>query len=781
MPRPVSTGYIRELDGLRGLAILLVMVHRLYPRALDMPAYVEDGWIGVDLFFVVSGFLITGILLDTRGDPDYFRNFYARRVLRIFPLFYLFIGGMLLAFPLTNPHFIQQAGSPLWYLLQVGNLPEAVLRKDPPYWIAPVWSLAIEEQFYLTFPLLVRKVDPRRLGYWLAGLATVAIATRVITVLALPSYDRLQYQFTLCRLDAIAAGAAVALLVRSREVPRRLLDAVLLATLAIAVVTELDRTTLFGRTAGYSVVALGFAALVLRVLGGRGARWTTPLRFGPLCYLGKLCFGLYLLHRPADTLVVTALHRVGIPAANIVWVPVKIAVAVGLASLSWFALEKPFLRFKRLFVSSRHPVAAAALATLLCACHVPGHVAPPPPDSRPDSHAVDASMIAVDASHDAPADGDVPSAGRILYPEGHLQSPITSDVVDAVRSIAAQAAEHNAVFAKVGDSITASESFFDCFGSPGYDLAGHGDLASTITFFESSFARTSLAATGGWTTADELSGSPCPLEQEVAAITPRVAVVMLGTNDDRYGRSVDDYGSDLWTIVDDLRAKGVVPILSTIPPMFSDPGSDARVPLFNRVIRALAQGRSLPLVDFHDALLALPQDGISSDGLHPTSDPSGDCALDAQGLQYGYPVRNLVTLEALDRTRSALANVSLDASAPRWTGTGTRADPLRGEFPLVDLGDTRSGEALRAGGCGLSDPGHEVTYRVDLTAQTTLDAYVVDRGAVDVDVAISDGAHCLAAGDQSATATAGPGTVYVVVDSHALTTEGEYLLVVEPH
>lgn len=157
---------------------------------------------------------------------------------------------------------------------------------------------------------------------------------------------------------------------------------------------------------------------------------------------------------------------------------------------------------------------------------------------------------------------------------------------------------------------------------------------------------------------------------------------MLGTNDNRYGRSVDAFGADLWTVVDRLRAQGVIPILSTIPPTTSDPYAAARIPLFNRVIRALAQGRSIP---------------------------------------------------------------------------------------LVDLGDTRTGD-------------HAVTYRLDLAAQTAVDAYVVDRGGVDVDVTIENASHAaLATGDESASATAGPGTVYVTVTSHAITTDGEYLLVVEPH
>ena len=396
------------------------------------------------------------------------------------------------------------------------------------------------------------------------------------------------------------------------------------------------------------------------------------------------------------------------------------------------------------------------------------------------------------AQADAAADGGMPGSGHVLYPEGLLHSPITSDIAAHLASIAAAPAQAR-VFAKVGDSMTATTDFLTCFASGPYDLGAHGELSTTLAYYlagnaggTSPYARTSEAALGGWTTADVLAGAPSPLDQELAAITPRVAVTQLGTNDLRYGRTVDDFGSDLWTIVDRELGQGAIPILSTIPAIHGDPESNTHVPLFNRVIRAIAQGRGVPLVDFHLALAALPNDGIGSDGIHPVASPAGACILTAAGLAYGYNVRNLITLEALDRTRRALAGEALDADAPRRQGAGSHADPFLGSLPLTDLADTRGGESTFATypACGLTATGREIVYRLDLSAQTAIDAVVADRGTVDVDVAILTGAldpaACVASGDHGASATVGPGPVYVIVDSHTAAAEGEFILVVEP-
>ncbi len=362
--RSVARGFISELDGLRGIAILVVMVHRFWPRSDQGVAadVAGAGWAGVDLFFVISGFLIAGILLDTRGEGDYFRNFYARRVLRIFPLYYLFVIGVLIAFH-SNPAFRESAGSPLWYLLHLGNVPEGVLGNDVPYFLGPVWSLAIEEQFYLTFPWLVYALDRRRLTIVLLAMLAVAPAIRIGTMLAYPGQERIQYLFTLCRLDTIAIGCLLAIAARTLDVDAardRVLRLTMLAAgaaVVIGVVTGLDRTTAFGRTLGYSVVAVGCAAIVALVMLQRGAPSTAWLRWSWLRYLGKLCFGLYLLHRPADTIVTAVAGRVALDGAALWLMPVKLGAALALATVSWFLIERPFMSLKDRFSSARHPSA----------------------------------------------------------------------------------------------------------------------------------------------------------------------------------------------------------------------------------------------------------------------------------------------------------------------------------------------------------------------------------------------------------------------------------------
>jgi peptidoglycan/LPS O-acetylase OafA/YrhL len=797
----LAKGFIQELDGLRGIAILMVMVHRFWPRTgvglgADMAG---AGWIGVDLFFVISGFLITGILLDTKGDRGYFRNFYARRALRIFPLFYVFVIGVFVAFS-HNAEFRRLAGSPLWYLFHLGNIPEGLLGNNVPYWIAPAWSLAIEEQFYLTFPLLVYVLDRRRLTYVLIGMIIAAPMIRLGTMLAMPDQERVQYLFTLCRIDTLAIGCLLAVAIRSVDVERWRARARIAAFVALpsvvvlAIASNLDRRSPFDRVFGYSIVAVGCASIVTLVILSRGSRSTLLLRASPLTYLGKLCFGLYLLHRPADTIVSAIGARIGIQRDLWLLIP-KIGVAIVLATISWRFFERPFLALKDRFATARHPapkaVRAAAvtvLLVLLAACHGPlggasdsgGVTADPDAGLHGDGRDRDASVDdSPDASPDASVDAAISGAvAPVLYAEGAPHSPITAAIAARLQMMASAASDPH-VFAKVGDSITVSPSFFSCFDGGPVDLDGRSDLAATRSYFGATpFSRISLAAKGGTTARDAITGSPSPLAQELAAIDPRIAVVMFGSNEARYDWTLDEFGKNLWNLIDATIAHGTIPIMSTIPANTGYPAADARIPTFNRVIRAIAQGRGVPLVDLHGALESLPDRGISSDGIHPTVAPDGGCVLTPAGLQYGYNVRNLLELEALGRTRAALAGMASDASAPVRGGSGTESDPFTGLFPLVDLGDTRLGVPHVDHGCGAGS-GHEVAYRVSIPRGMTIDATVVDRPGTDVEVRILVGGVCLGAGSVTASATVPAGQVDVLVDARTTQDEGEFLLVVQ--
>src|SRR4051794_24796932 len=220
------------LDGLRGTAILAVLVCHYSALLPQSPAVgtLQIGWAGVDLFFVISGFLITGILLDARGTPNYFRNFYARRVLRIFPLYYGILAVTLLSMLAvrlaTAPHGdagLRQlwAAQPwLWTFTVNFWMP---LQPTWNRWaeiVIPLWSLSVEEQFYLVWPLVVwRSSDRALIRTCLAVMVGVLFLRLVLTAIRVDWFAL--YTMTPTRADALAAGALVAVLLRLPDGERR--------------------------------------------------------------------------------------------------------------------------------------------------------------------------------------------------------------------------------------------------------------------------------------------------------------------------------------------------------------------------------------------------------------------------------------------------------------------------------------------------------------------------------------------------------------------------------
>jgi peptidoglycan/LPS O-acetylase OafA/YrhL len=208
---------VPELDGVRAIAIWLVLLFHIFPVSAPafrrVPAFIKQivshGWLGVDLFFVLSGFLITGILLDTKQDPPYFKNFYGRRALRILPVYLLTIGCMWIAYGRFHRFFLLSLG----FLSNFNDL----LQVPYPLGGTVLWSLAVEEHFYLLWPVLVRFASTRAIVLVSVALIIVEIATRAVC--AAHGIDT--YQLSWFRFDGLAMGALLAVFVRSAYCTRQ--------------------------------------------------------------------------------------------------------------------------------------------------------------------------------------------------------------------------------------------------------------------------------------------------------------------------------------------------------------------------------------------------------------------------------------------------------------------------------------------------------------------------------------------------------------------------------
>jgi hypothetical protein len=464
--------------------------------------------------------------------------------------------------------------------------------------------------------------------------------------------------------------------------------------------------------------------------------------------------------------------------------------------------------------SSRHRW-LLVLALLASACGDPQAEpdAGAPPDSgvrhdgvEPDDHVPTGDGPVVKREAAVP-DGSRPSDATwpAVYPTTRTQSPITPYVAANLKAIAARdATRKERVFSKIGDSITKSTWFSACFAGSNVNLDGRTQLQPTISHFKldlggvTSWDRTSLCATVGWSASAAIKGSPSPLDQEVAAISPRFAVVMYGTNDAGF-KDPFSFADSMVAIVDDLTGKGVIPILSSIPPRDDDATIDALwVPRYNAVIRAVAQARQIPLVDLHRELVSLPSHGLGSDGVHPnvylSSGSARACDFTAAALKYGYNVRNLITLEALTRAKSVVVDhaAAPDPSGAPLQGDGSPGSPIViGSLPFSDVRTTK-GVAHRNiatyPGCSstVNESGPELLYRMVVTQPTAIRAMVLDRGTVDIDVhllgAAATGASCLKRDNKQIATTLQPGTYHFSLDTFVDTSgkelSGEYIFVV---
>jgi len=343
---------VPELDGIRGLAILLVLIchSAIWLPASPLRTILIEGRIGVDLFFVLSGFLITGILLDTQRDRHATRNFYIRRGLRIWPLYFAFL---LIAFTVLRP-LTPARPSPWIYALFAQNF--FYFANTGPL-LDPTWSLAVEEQFYLFWPCIALHARTETVFKICCAVVAASPLIRILAHTAGANSEFL-YANTLCRLDGIALGGAVAAWIRMPNFnPSRLLPfaqrALAIGALGAAVSYWLPATTEIAIQLRPTFLALAFAGLLVLALAAQGTKspFARIFRSFPFAGLGRISFALYLFNLPIYTAMhgrISARLLAHVPwfAASIVLILVENAILLAAALCSWKFFERPILRLK---------------------------------------------------------------------------------------------------------------------------------------------------------------------------------------------------------------------------------------------------------------------------------------------------------------------------------------------------------------------------------------------------------------------------------------------------
>ena len=364
-----SSTRIPALDGLRGIAILLVLLchavfFELHSSSKFLSPLLTIGkltWSGVDLFFVLSGFLIGGILLDAKDSPHYFKTFYARRAYRILPLYAVLLAVFSLRF-LTARGSAGPLGtftpSPIpWasYVTFTQNIWMGLRGTLGVGTMAATWSLAVEEQFYLTAPLVIRKVDRSHLTLLLISIVMAAPVLRTALLVFLEHGNFAAYVFMPCRADSLSLGVLCALLVRTdrlwqfvfahRSALCWLTGGLALGLIPIAFGGDPESRTMV--TIGYSWLAFFYTGCLLIAITGANATIQRILCSRSLMQLGGLAYCVYLVHQP---LMEASRRALGLRFAysstpvHFIGGVIGILIALGIAKLSWAFFEKPILR-----------------------------------------------------------------------------------------------------------------------------------------------------------------------------------------------------------------------------------------------------------------------------------------------------------------------------------------------------------------------------------------------------------------------------------------------------
>ncbi len=298
------SNYIKELDGIRALAALMVMfghyftTHKLEGNTINnlLQQVFSFSQAGVTIFFILSGFLITRILINTKDHKDYFKYFYMRRLLRIFPLYYLFLILYYFALPLLLHQNYASFNQQIWYWLYLQNISDTfVLGASGP---AHFWSLAVEEQFYLFWPIIIFLIPNKKIGK--LAIATFLLANILRIIMLFQGYK--VYYFTFARMDELAMGALLAYLFMYKpkllKSHHLLIAFIVSLTLMIAVrIAMPGNNILWIQAIKYpliSIPALFFIAYIISTKKNTILHHILNTNF--LKQSGRISYGLYVFH-----------------------------------------------------------------------------------------------------------------------------------------------------------------------------------------------------------------------------------------------------------------------------------------------------------------------------------------------------------------------------------------------------------------------------------------------------------------------------------------------------
>ena len=356
-------GRIPELDAVRGIAILMVVFyHGFNPRfgtagLTLLPkifvSVVHIGWMGVNLFFALSGFLITGILLDTKKSSDYYRRFYIARCFRILPAYY----GALLLLLIVGKFILPERTISLPFIglcfLYLANLTPLL---GVPLQFEVLWSLAVEEHFYLLWPTLVRKLSPRSVGICAILIVLASTFARIVTFKLRYNYFA---HYTWLVADGLAMGALLSVLIRGPlgtiSGVRRVAFSFFAIAVTLVFIDKVVHRALFGGALDLTALNIACSGIVAFVLSSRNSIYGFILRAPLLIFFGNISYGLYLIHmfvfNAFDASLAFWFPQIPSPKGHFEVLVVRFLIsfifATALAALSRRYFEGPFLDIKR--------------------------------------------------------------------------------------------------------------------------------------------------------------------------------------------------------------------------------------------------------------------------------------------------------------------------------------------------------------------------------------------------------------------------------------------------